>query len=166
MFKIKNNYLSVEGIKFLLPQNFYIDIDGMEDVHPDGLRLINPEKDCSIVFMTKDEEYDSLIVTLLETFIDPVLGIGIADNMFEENETGEIWIEEPKIKEKNGLIFADVKYHSRRAYYYRMHFERIIGCKRRFEVLFEVLKEKNTDIETVLNRKSMKEFCESFELDD
>ena len=64
MLKIEGNHLSVAGIRFKLPQNFYIDIEGMESIHPDGLRLISPEQDCRIAFMTTEVEFDTPVISL------------------------------------------------------------------------------------------------------
>ena len=75
MLKIEGNHLSVAGIRFKLPQNFYIDIEGMESIHPDGLRLISPEQDCRIAFMTTEVEFDTPVKSLLDIFADDVLPI-------------------------------------------------------------------------------------------
>ncbi|MBQ7974977.1 MAG: hypothetical protein IJ300_04750 [Clostridia bacterium] len=164
MLKIEGNHLSVAGIKFALPQNFYVDIEGMEGIHPDGLRLVSPEKDSRIGFMTTEIEFDSPVNSLLDIFVDDVLQIGIADDMFSSNETGYIWIEEPQMSEINGLKCAYGKYHTEYNYYYEIHFERVGGADRQLEVLLEVSKKHPIDIESVLNRQNVKDFYESFAL--
>jgi len=164
MLRIKNNKLSTEGIQFTLPDNFYIDIEGMEGVHPDGLHLLSVEEDCIIGFITTEIEFDSPVESLLDIFMDDVRNIGIADNMFKENETGYIWIEEPQMRELNGLKCAIAKYHTKYSFYYEIHFERIEGYERQFEVLLEVPKKCRVDLETVLSRENIKAFYNSFEL--
>lgn len=65
---IGNNELSVAGIKFSLPLNFYIDIEGMETIHQDGLRLMSEEK--------QEKVLENFTVALHQKFSDnnmPVL---------------------------------------------------------------------------------------------
>ena len=164
MLKIEGNHLSVAGIRFKLPQNFYIDIEGMESIHPDGLRLISPEQDCRIAFMTTEVEFDTPVKSLLDIFADDVLGTGIDNDMFNPNETGYIWIEEPQMSEINGLKCAYVKYHTKYSYYYEIHFERINKADRQLEILLEIEKKNSVDLETVLDRENIKDFYDSFEL--
>ncbi len=164
MLKIEGNHLSVVGIKFKLPQNFYIDIEGMESVHPDGLRLLSPEQDCRLSFMTTEVEFDTPVKSLLDIFVDDVLGTGISEDMFNPNETGYIWIDEPQMSEINGLKCAYVKYHTKYHYYYEIHFERIDGTDRQLEILLEISKKHSKDIEEILSRQNVKEFFNSFEL--
>lgn len=164
MLKIEGNHLSVEGITFKLPQNFFIDAEGMETVQPDGLMLISPEEDCRIAFMTSEVEFDTPLESLTHIFVDDVLGIGIADDMFSPNETGYIWIEEPQMSEINGLKCAYAKYHSKHNYYYEIHFSSINNSDRQLEVLLEIPKESAIGINDILNRQNVKDFYNSFEL--
>ena len=164
MLKIEGNHLSVAGIKFKLPQQFYIDIEGMESVHADGLRLISPEQDCRMAFMTTEVEFDTPVKSLMDIFIDDVLGTKIAKDMFQPNETGYIWIEEPQTSEINGLKCAYVKYHTKYSYYYEIHFERVIGADRQLEVLLEIPKKLSASLDDVLSRQNVKDFYDSFEL--
>ncbi len=163
MLKIEGNHLSVAGIKFMLPQNFYIDIEGMEVIHQDGLRLISPEKNCRISFMTTEVEFDTPVNSLMDIFVDEALDIGIANDMWSPNKTGYIWVEEPQASEINGLKCAYVKYHTKYYYYYEIHFERVEGADRQLEVLLEIPKNLS-DIEAVLGRQNVKDFYNSFEL--
>ena len=164
MLKIEGNHLSVAGIKFKLPQSFYIDIEGMEGVHPDGLRLISPEQDCRIGFMTTEVEFDTPVESLMDIFTDDVLGTSATGDMFNPNATGYIWIEEPQMSEINGLKCAYVKYHTKYNYYYEVHFERVENFDRQLEFLIEIPKKSLGDLETVLSRQNVKDFCDSFEL--
>lgn len=164
MLKIMDNHLSVAGIRFKLPQNFFIDIEGMEGVYQDGLRLISPEQDCRIAFTTTEVEFDTPVKSLIDIFTDAVLETGIAEDMFNTNETGFVCIEEPQLCEINGLKCAFVKYHTKYNYYYEIHFARIDGADRQLEILLEVSKNQQIDIEDVLCRKSIKEFYKSIEL--
>ena len=43
MLLIKNGYLSSYGVKFKLPDNFFIDTD-VEAVYSDGVEYISPDK--------------------------------------------------------------------------------------------------------------------------
>lgn len=164
MLKIKGNKLEVAGINFSLPQNFYIDIEGMEAVHPDGLKLLSPEEDCCISFMTTEVEFETPVESLLDIFIDKVLGTGIQEDMTKANTTGYIWIEEPQMSELNGLKCAYVKYETPYNYYYEIHFERLEGFDRQLEVLLVISKKHNVDFDVVLKRKNVVEFYNSFEV--
>ena len=164
MLKIEGNHLSVAGIKFKLPQQFYIDIEGMESVHADGLRMISPEQDCRIAFMTTEVEFETPVESLLDIFIDKVLGTGIQEDMTKANTTGYIWIEEPQMSELNGLKCAYVKYETPYNYYYEIHFERLEGFDRQLEVLLVISKKHNVDFDVVLKRKNVVEFYNSFEV--
>jgi len=100
MLQIKGNHLSVAGIKFVPPQNYCIDIEGMESISPDGLRLISPEEDCHICFMTSEIQFDTPVDSLMDIFLDNVLEAEPPENMFNSNGTGFIWIEKPQASEK------------------------------------------------------------------
>ncbi len=160
MLKIENNHLSVAGIKFKLPQNFYIDIEGMESVHPNGLRLISPEQDCGIAFTTTELEFDTPVKSLMDIFTDDEPN----DDMFKPNKTGYIWIDKPQTSKINGLKCAYVKYHTKYNYYYEIHFERVDGAARQLEILLEISKKHSVFIEDVLSRQNVKDFYDSFEL--
>ena len=164
MLKIKGNKLEVAGINFSLPQNFYIDIEGMEAVHPDGLKLLSPEEDCYISFMTTEVEFETPVESLLDIFVDNVLGTGIQEDMTKPNATGYIWIEEPQMSELNGLKCAYVKYETPYNYYYEIHFERLEGFDRQLEVLLVISKKHNVDFDVVLNRENVVEFYNSFDV--
>ncbi len=166
MLKINGNKLSTAGISFALPENFYIDIDGMEDYSEDGLRLLSPEKDCYISFITTGIEYESPVASLLDIFVDEAIFGDKTFDMFSENETGYKWIEEPQMSMVNNLKCAYVKYETRRNSCYEIHFERLEGQKKQLEVWLVVPKKYNIELETVLNREVIKEFYKSFKIYD
>ena len=120
----------------------------------EGLLITNP----------KFKVVEIPLKSLLDIFVDDVLDIGIADDMFNSNETGYIWIEGPQMSEINGLRCAYVKYHTKYNYYYEIHFDRVEGAGRQLEILLEVSKKHLIDIEAVLNRQNVKEFYQSFVL--
>ena len=164
MLKIKGNKLEVVGINFSLPQDFYIDIEDMEGIHPNGLTLLSPEEDCYISFMTTEVEFETPVKSLLDIFVDNVLDVGIQEDMTKTNKTGYIWIEEPQMSELNGLKCAYVKYETPNNYCYEIHFERLGGYDRQLEVLLVISKEYNVDLDVVLSRKNVSEFYRSIEV--
>lgn len=165
MLKFKGNYLSTAGIRFALPENFYIDIEGMEAINPDGLRLVSPEKDCSISFVTTEIEYESTVASLMDIFMDDVLFKDTQIDFLNDNETGYKWHTEPQQTNLNGLGCACIKYETPRSYYYEIHFNRIKGFDRQLEILLSVSKEFSTDLDTVLNRENIQDFYNSISLD-
>lgn len=69
MFKVNESCkLSTVGIQFVVPKSFYIDIENMEAVNENEIRLVPAEKDCYINFRAFDDEYDSTMDSLLDTF--------------------------------------------------------------------------------------------------
>lgn len=164
MIKISENKLNTVGIEFSLPENFYIDIEGMEGIHQDGLRLLSPEKDCRISFMTTEIEYESAVASLIDVFTDDAIGENIELDKFNDKETGYKWIEKPQMTVLNNLSCAHVKYETPHNYYYEVHFERIAGFDRQLEVLLTVSKENPVDLETVLSRENVNDFYNSFGL--
>lgn len=119
MYKINGNKLSIAGIEFELPNDFYLDVDGWETEAPDGLRLISPNKDCIIQVMTCDMEYKSGAESL---------GVLFMENVFN--------IVKPIARyEKNNLMGYDVMYEIDGKKYYEIHFDRIKGKDRQVEVL-------------------------------
>lgn len=119
MYKINGNKLSIAGIEFELPSDFYLDVDGWETEAPDGLRLISPNKDCIIQVMTCDIEYQS--------------GAESLGFLFKENAFNVI---RPIAKyEKNNLTGFDVLYEIDGYRYYEIHFDRVKGKDKQVEVL-------------------------------
>ena len=164
MLKITNKKLSTAGIEFSLPEKFYIDFEGMEGIHPDGLNLLSPEKDCYISFMTTEVEFSSPLESLMDIFFDKHINENVI-NMFEENNnTGYIWIEKPQMGKICDLNCAFAKYETKADYYYEVHFERIKGYDRQLEILLAVPKKHRVNIEEILNRNNIKEFYNSIKL--
>ena len=153
MLKINGNKLSAAGIQFALPEEHYIDIEGMEAVSENGIKFVSDREDYYISFMTSEEEYTSSRASIDEIFIDTVLG---------DSNSYKI-IQEPKDYECNGLKGTCVQYESKYDYYYEIHFERADGFDSQAEVLICVDKDMS-DLETALNKQTVKDFFNSFVL--
>lgn len=164
MIKIKEKELSVAGVKFNLPNEFFIDIEGLEEIQEDGLRFLSPEKDCSICILTSPIEYKSAVDSLMDIFRDDVLFEGIEFDFFKDNETGYKWIEAPQECIINDLKAAYVKYETPCHYYYEINFERLDGYDRQLEVCIYMSKDEN-DLESVLSRKDVQKFINGFRMD-
>ena len=119
MYEINGNKLSIAGIRFELPNNFYLDVNGWETEAPDGLRFISPNNDYIIQVMTCDIEYQSGAESL-----------GV---LFEENALNII--KPIERYEKNNLTGYDVVYELGKKRYYEIHFDRLVGMDRQLEIL-------------------------------
>lgn len=151
MLKINGNKLSVAGIQFALPEEHYIDIEGMETVSDNGLRIVSDKEDYYISFMTSDIEYASTRASIEEIFVDTVV----------DNSGSYKFIQEPADYLCNGLKGTCVKYETKYSYYYEIHFVRIDGFDKQAEVLICVDKEMS-DLETALNKQTVIDFFNSF----
>jgi len=160
MYKITKGKLEIEGIEFVLPENFFIDASGVDGINPDGLRLLSPEFDVCIGLSTTELDFSSSMESLLDVFTD-CNGISHI-NMYENNETGYIWLSRPENKKINSLKCACVKYETTNSFYYEIHFDRINGFKKQLEVIFEVKKEIAVGLDDILNRCNIKDFYLSF----
>ena len=161
MLKITGNRLSTEGVEFTLPDGFYIDIEGMESVEKNGLRLVPKEQDCFICMRTERDEYKSAMESLLDTFSDFVCQTGSEIELFEDPSKSEYqWIDKPNEYEKNGLRFASSQYTALKTDVYRLHFEKVTGFNERYVIFMQVDRTK-TDLKTVLARLHVHDFFES-----
>lgn len=151
MLKINKNKLSVAGIQFALPEEHYIDIEGMETVSDNGLRLVSDNEDYYISFMTSDVEYASTRESIDEIFVDTVV----------DNTGSYKFIQEPADYVCNGLKGTCVKYETKDGQYYEIHFERIDGFNEQAEVLICVDKDLS-DLESALNKQTVIDFFNSF----
>ena len=161
MLKITGNRLSTEGVEFTLPDGFYIDIEGMESVEKNGLRLVPKEQDCFIWMRTERDEYKSAMESLLDTFSDFVCQTGSEIELFEDPTKPEYqWIEKPNEYDRNGLRGAYTSYTALKTDVYRLHLEKVNGSNERFVVFMQVDRTK-TDLETVLARLHVHDFFEN-----
>jgi len=161
MLRINGNRLSAEGIEFMLPNDFYIDIGGMESVDKNGLRLVPKEKDCFIWMRTETDEYKTAMESLLDAFSDFVCQTGSEIELFEDPSKSEYqWIDKPNEYEKNGLRFASSQYTALKTDVYRLHFEKVTGFNERYVIFMQVDRTK-TDLKTVLARLHVHDFFES-----
>ena len=161
MLKINGNRLSAEGVEFMLPNGFYIDTEGMESVDKNGLRLVPEEQDCFIWIRTENDEYETAMDSLLDTFSDFIYETGSAIELFENSEKTEYqWIDKPRAFNQNGLKGACVIYTALTKDVYRMHFEKVEGFCERFVIFMQVDRTK-TDIKSGLERPPVLKFFDS-----
>ncbi len=162
MFKVNESCkLSTVGIQFVVPKSFYIDIENMEAVNENEIRLVPAEKDCYINFRAFDDEYDSTMDSLLDTFSDFIFESGSSVELYDDENNHEYnWIEKPREFSCNDLKGACVKYDTVNKQYYRMHFEKANGFEQWVEILLEVDKSK-ANLENVLKRDTVSAFFDS-----
>lgn len=153
MLKINGNKLSTEGVEFALPNNFYIDTEGMETTNSNGIKFVSDPKDCYINFMTSSRTCASTRDSIKQNFFD---------NVVSDTPTCKV-IEGPIDYEHNGLKGTWIKYEVNTTCYFEIHMEKIKGFKEQAELLIAVYKSK-ADLETALNRPEIKDFLNSFML--
>lgn len=161
MFKIKGNTLSAEGVRFTLPEGFYIDNEGLESVDKNGLRLVPEELDCFIWMRTESDDYETAMDSLLDSFSDFVFESGSAIESFEDPENEKYqWIVRPRRYTHNGMTGACCTYTALSSDVCRLHFEKADGFDERFVIFMQIDRAK-TDMETVLSRPHVKAFFDS-----
>ncbi len=162
MFKVKESCkLSAVGVQFVIPEGFYIDIENLEGVNDNEIRIVPVEKDCYINFRAFDDEYDSTMNSLIDTFSDFVFESGSAMELYDDENNHEYnWIVRPTSFVCNDLKGSHTKYDTVKRQYYRIHFEKTKSFDEWVEIYLEV--DKNiTTLENVLNRESVKTFFDS-----
>lgn len=159
MFKvIENCKLSSVGVQFEVPKGFYIDIENMEGVNADEIRLVPEEKDCYINFRGFNDVYDSVMDSLIDTFSDFIFESGSSIELYDDENNHEYnWIVKPTEFSYNGLKGVYTQYEAINKQYYRIHFERVEGFNEWVEILLEVDKTKTT-LEDVLKREAVSKF--------
>ena len=164
MLKINGNRLSAEGVQFTLPENFYIDAAGVESSDDNSIRFVSVKKDCVIDIRTDDDDFESAMASLLDSFSDFVLPSGSQLELFDdESNTSYQWIEKPEEFSVNGLQGAYTKYEAFGTEHYRIHLEKVNGFKKWF-VISMTIKQENGDLQTILKRPEICSFFSSFEL--
>ena len=162
MFKVNENCkLSAVGVEFIIPKGFYIDIENMEGVNENEIRLVPAEKDCYINFRAFDDEYDSTMNSLIDTFSDFVFESGSAMELYNDENNHEYnWIVRPTEFNCNDLKGTCTQYDTVKRQYYRIHFEKVNGIDEWVEIYLEV--DKNiTTLKDVLKRDAVKTFFDS-----
>lgn len=153
MLKIHGNKLSTEGIQFTLPENFYVDIEGMETLTSNGIRFLSVPEDCYINFMTSVRMCASTKESIKQNF---------SETSINSSNCCRI-IAGPSDYEHNGLTGTWVKYEANAICYCEIHIKKIDGYSEQAEVLIAVNKSK-ADLECTLNRPEVKDFLNSFML--
>lgn len=153
MLKIHGNKLSTEGIHFALPENFYIDIEGMETVTSNGIRFLSVPEDCYINFMTSVRRCNSSKESINQNFCESNIN----------NVNCCRIIDGPCDYEHNGLTGTWVKYEVNSTYYCEIHLNKIAGYDEQAEVLIAVNKSE-TNLDRTLDRPEVKGFLNSFML--
>lgn len=161
MLKINGNRLSAEGVEFMLPNGFYIDIEGMESVDKNGLRLVPKEKDCFIWMRTETDEFKTAMESLIDRFSDFIFESGSQMELLDDEEkTDYQWIVKPTTYTYNGLSGAYTTYTALTRDMYCLHLNRVKGYNERFIIYMQVDRTK-TSIEKVFARPHVKDFFSS-----
>ena len=161
MLEIKGKTLSAEGISFTLPDGFYIDIEGMEGVEKNGLRLVTPEKDCFIWMRSERNELDNAMDALLDSFSDFVCESGSQIELFEDPGNSQYkWIVRPRRYSHNGLTGACAVFTALKYDVIRLHLEPAPGYSEGFTFYIEIDRSES-NYETVVTKAGMKEFFNS-----
>lgn len=147
MIKIKNGKLMVAGISFSLPDEFYIDVLGIDCLAENFLRFVSVQGNCIIDFTTSIIKFHSAIESIKDVFV--------------ECEGKYNFIEGPEYYERNFLKGAHVTYESAEKYYYEIHYEMVEGFNERVEILIEIDKSR---INMFSNKESIKNFLDSITL--
>ena len=162
MLKINGNVLSAEGIQFRLPDNFYIDTEGMEYVAKNGLRLVSPEKDFAIMVRTDEDCFATTMEAMLDTFSDSILESGSAIELYDNPEDlNHTWVIKPEPYSYNGLTGVHTLYATRVRCTYYLIFDVAPGSNERFVIYIESGGTKN-NFERIMTHPGVKAFLESF----
>lgn len=149
MLKIKGNQLSVVGVKYTLPNGFYIDVNGLPLESENGLCFVTPDETCTIYVNTAETNSSSV-----EEDLKNVLAEG-SYTIYEE----------PSWCSVNGLKAVKASYASAKNEYFEMQFEPVGKNIEHIEVLFTTYK-NTTNIGNIIEMPEVKEFLSTFCIDD
>ena len=165
MYRINENKLSAVGFQFEIPQGCYIDMKGLEGADEHSIRFLTPEKDMSINLRTENDEYESSMDALKDSFTDFVLKSGSTFELFDDETRPEYkWVEKPVLFENNDMSGSRVSYIGRGRECCRMYFEKIEGYDDYLVICMETYVE-GISIKDVMMRPEIKHFFESLKLD-
>lgn len=146
MLRIKGNKLSVAGMQYSLPDEFYIDVAGEGVKAPNGLRFVSPQKDYVIEVQTCSLQYASIEQAIADIF---------------KNDGAFAIIEPVKKYSVNDVTGLSVMYADRKCEYFEIYFERTGECSD-FVVLLISADKGGIGIREVIERKAVKEFISGF----
>lgn len=149
VLKIKGNQLSVAGVKYTLPNEFYIDVNGFPLESENGLCFVTPDKACTIQIHTAETNSSSVEEDIKELLSEGPYTI----------------YEEPSWCSLNGLKAIKAVYASSKNEYFEMQFEPVGKNKEHVEVLLTTY--KNTiGIKEVLDMPDIQQFLSNFFADE